>query len=177
MKVWQRAALIGLATTAAAGAVQVSGYALRLALVGAIISIVLTLLVPHLGVRLLEALVRWARSVMWKSEQGRHHAHGGIAVAVQDDGRHVWVAAADVREVLRSDDSDDVLAARLTGRWRRDDKAALWLRADALAKHLATAPGRMEPRTIRLRRYVEEQVIFPAAERRRRANPEGPGRA
>jgi hypothetical protein len=177
MKLWQRAALLGLAATAAAGAIHLSGYALRLALTAAFVVLFLVSFAPRTSARLIDEIVLRVRAALWRGEEGRHHAHGGLTLAVQDDGRHVWVAAADVRNVLRSSDSDDVLAARHTGRWRRDAKGALWLRADALAAHLASAPGRMEPRTIRLRRYVEEQVLFPAAERRRRARPDGPGRA
>lgn len=40
---------------------------------------------------------------------------------------------------------------------------------DAVVERLATAPGRLEPCTAHLRRDFEREVLFPAAERRRRA--------
>lgn len=39
----------------------------------------------------------------------------------------------------------------------------------AVVERLATAPSRLEPRTAYLRRDFEREVLFPAAERRRRA--------
>jgi len=134
-----------------------------------------------LAVWAVPSLISWAlgkvsegaRATMWRKQQGRHHAVGGVALQVEDDGRHVWVAAPGLRKALHSADSDEVLAARHTGRWRRGENGLLWLRVDAVVANLETAPGRMEPHTVRVRRYLQEQVVFPAAERRRRAQQPG----
>ena len=48
------------------------------------------------------------------------------------------------------------------------DEGALHLRVDGIVVHLFSMPDRMQPRVIRLRRYLERELLFPAAERRRR---------
>jgi hypothetical protein len=142
-----------------------------LPLLGAVVGVtgVIALFMPWTGVRLLDDLLLAARAMLWRAEQGRHHSFGGQPLRVDDDGRHVWIAGADLQRVLGTNDREDVLAARVPGRWRRDEGGVLMLRVDAVAEHLATAPGRMDPRTVRLRRYLEREVLFPAGERRRRA--------
>lgn len=105
---------------------------------------------------------------------GEHYAFNRVRIPVRDDGRHVWLDAHAVRRLLALKDRDDVLAARFAGRWRRGDadrrrgEGELWLRADAVVAHLASAPGRMDPARVRLRRYLEREVLFPAAIRRER---------
>jgi hypothetical protein len=123
---------------------------------------------PSLGVRALDRLVLSVRSFLWRREHGRHHAFAGIALDIVDDGRHVWVDGSGLQRVLGTSDRDDVLAARHAGCWRRDDEGRLMLRVDAVVDRLAAAPGRLDPRIVRLRRYFEREVLFPAAERRRR---------
>jgi hypothetical protein len=142
-----------------------------LPLLGALVGVtgVIALFMPWTGVRLLDDLLLAARALRWRNEQGRHHSFGGQPLHIDDDGRHVWIAGADLQRVLGTNDREDVLAARVPGRWRRDEGGVLMLRVDAVAEHLATAPGRMDPRTVRLRRYLEREVLFPAGERRRRA--------
>jgi hypothetical protein len=108
--------------------------------------------------------------LLWRREQGTHHSFGGLALHIEDDGRHVWIAGADLQRVLGTRDRDDVLAARVPGRWRHDEGQPLLLRVDAVVAYLAAAPGRMEPRVVRLRRYLERDVLFPAAEMRRRSH-------
>ena len=123
---------------------------------------------PQLGVAWLDALIYAVRSLIWRKEQGRFYSHGGIAVKVHNDGRHVWIDGDSLRRILGSSDSDEVLAARHAGRWRRFDGGVLMLRADAVVEQLASAPGRLDPRIVRLRHWLEREVIFPAAEKRRR---------
>jgi len=48
------------------------------------------------------------------------------------------------------------------------DEGALHLRVDGIEACLCSMPERMQPRIIRLRRYLERELLFPAAERRRR---------
>jgi len=150
------------------GAIQILGIAMPLFLSLGIVVAVIACGLPWVGVRWLDALLQAARNWHWRREAGRHHAFGGIALDIEDDGRHLWIDGGDLKRVLRSDDREEVLAARMPGRWRRTPEGRLQLRADAVAEHLATAPGRMDPRRGKLRRYLEQQVLFPAAERRRR---------
>ncbi len=161
---------IVLGVAAAAGAWVFSQWAgaLRAVLLLALAVAYVCYLLPQVGVAALDRLLLAARAFHWRHEQGRHHAFGGVPLRVEDDGRHQWVGSAGLRRVLGSRDADDVLAARHAGRWRRDADGELLLRVDAVVEVLAHAPGRLEPRTVRLRRYFEREVLFPAAERRRR---------
>ena len=163
-----RAIGLGLAAAAAAWAFAQWDGALRLVLLVAIAVAWIAWNVPGLGVRLLDALILRVRSLHWRHEQGRHHAFGGVPLRVDDDGRHVWIGGDGLRRVLGSRDSDEVLAARHAGRWRHHADGELLLRVDAVVDVLARGPGRTDPRAVRLRRYLERDVLFPAAERRRR---------
>jgi hypothetical protein len=115
------------------------------------------------------AFKRW----YWAEEEGRHHAHRGVQLDIHDDGRHVWIEADSVRRALGlapgRGDSEQVLMARHSGRWKRGDDGTIHLRVDTVVEQLAAAPGRMEPKVLHFRRYLEREVLFPAAERRRRA--------
>ena len=70
-----------------------------------------------------------------------------------------------MQRLLRRREPEDVLAARHAGRWQRDARGRLLLRVDAIVDLLATGPGRMNPRTVRLRRYLERELLFPAERR------------
>ena len=171
----QRALFVGLVAAGLAGALHVLSVGPVRLLAAVISGLLLIWALPRLFVWLLGRLRDSARMSMWRKQQGRHHAVGGVALDIDNDGRHVWIAANGLRKALHNADTDEVLAARHTGRWRHDDKRALWLRVDAVVANLETAPGRMDPHTIRVRRYLQEQVLFPALERRRRAQQPGPG--
>ena len=164
----QRAVLVGLAAGALAWLLHKSGLALPL-VAGVGLFVFVLAQIPWFGVRALDRLILMLRTFHWRGEQGHHHSFGGVPLAVHDDGRHCWVAGEGLQRVLGTQDAEDVLAARHTGRWRRDAKGTLMLRVDAVVSNLATGPGRMDPRTVRLRRYLEQVVLFPAAERRRRS--------
>jgi hypothetical protein len=172
----QRAVFAAVLAAGLAGAFHVFSFGPRWLLATVAGAMLLIWGVPRLIAWAFGKLHEGAREAVWRKQQGRHHAIGGVAIEIEDDGRHVWIGAAGLRRALHSQDSDDILAARHTGRWRRSDKGLLWLRVDAVVAVLETAPGRMDPHTVRLRRYLQEQVLFPAGERRRRAAPEGPGR-
>lgn len=107
------------------------------------------------------------RERLGASDEGTHHAFGGVRLRVEDDGRHVWIDGAGVQRVLQRREPDDAQAARHTGAWRRDDKGVLMLRVDAVVQNLATMPGRDDPRIQKFRRYLERDVLFPAQQRRR----------
>ncbi len=130
------------------------------------VAMLLVLLIPLYGVRLLAHLLYARRWLQWRREEGAHHAFEGVTLHLQDDGRHCWLPAAEVQRLLRRREPEDVLAARHAGRWQRDARGRLLLRVDAIVDLLATGPGRMNPRTVRLRRYLEREVMFPAERRR-----------
>jgi hypothetical protein len=130
---------------------------------------VIAWVMPWVGVRLLDSAILALRSRFWAPQQGRHHSFGGVGLRVEDDGRQVWLAGADLQRVLGTRDSEDVLAARLAGHWRRAPDGELLLRVDAVVRHLSQLPSRAEPRVLRLRRYLERELLFPAQQRRERA--------
>lgn len=163
-----RAVGLGIAAGAAAWVFAQWDGALRLLLLLAIAVAWIAWNVPSLGVKLLDQAIHHLRAYHWRDQQGRHHAFGGVPLRVEDDGRQVWIGGDGLKRVLASRDSDEVLAARHAGRWRHHADGELLLRVDAVVDVLAHGPGRLEPRTIRLRRYLEREVLFPAAERRRR---------
>jgi hypothetical protein len=163
------AVFVGGAAAAAAWAFSQWQGALRVVLLAAIVVASIAYWLPHLGVSALDHLILRLRAFHWRHEQGRHHAFAGVPLHIEDDGRHVWVEGMGLQRVLGSSDTEDVLAARHAGRWRRDGNGELLLRVDAVVELLAKGPGRSDPRNVRLRRYFEREVLFPAAERRRRA--------
>lgn len=166
---WVDALLLGAAVALGAWIFGRWDGALRVVLLLALAVAVIARSAPRLGGALLDRLLLALRTFHWRHEEGRHHAFGGVPLRIDDDGRHVWVDGEGLRRVLGSSDRDDVLAARHAGRWRRDADGELLLRVDAVVDVLAHGPGRTDPRIQRLRRYFEREVLFPAAERRRRA--------
>ncbi len=105
------------------------------------------------------------RERLGRADAGRHHAFAGVRLRVEDDGRHVWVDGPGLQRVLGRHEPDEAQAARHAGAWRRDERGVLMLRVDAVIQHLATMPGRDEPRIQKLRRYLERDVLFPARAR------------
>ena len=114
-------------------------------------------------------LQAWVRERFWSRQEGSYHAFSGVGLRVEDDGRHVWMDGQGLLRVLGRREADEVLAARLTGMWRRDAQGVLMLRVDAVIDYLGHMPERNDPRVQKLRRYLERDVLHPAAERRRRA--------
>lgn len=108
-----------------------------------------------------------ARTRAIGDREGRHHAVAGIALDITEAANHPWIGAAALKKLLgHPQERDDVFAARFPGRWRQDERSGrLYIRADALAQHLRQAPGRMEPRRLRLLRHVEREILFPHARR------------
>ena len=135
-------ALLAIALTAltmfAGYVLSTTAWFLPLALAVAAVVAFVAYMLPRVGVAWLDALIMAVRSFIWRKEQGRYHRHAGVTVNVHDDGRHVWIDGDSLRRILGSSDSDEVLAARHAGRWRRFDDGVLMLRADAVAEQLAT---------------------------------------
>ena len=153
-------------------------YGLGLKLVGAVVVLIGAIagLTPRLGVRLLDAALHAGRFWHWRGRHGTHHAFGDIPLDIQEDDDMVWIEAEGLRRVLGNWEPDGVFAARVaTTLWWRDGRR-LWLRVDAVIQHLAEAPERMDPRRVRLRLYLERQVLFPFNARRRRSYAAGSAR-
>ena len=105
------------------------------------------------------------RERLGRAGAGTHHAFSGVRLRIEDDGRHVWVDGPGLQRALGRREPDEAQAARHSGAWRRDERGVLMLRVDAVVQHLATMPGRDEPRIQKLRRYLERDVLFPARHR------------
>jgi hypothetical protein len=116
------------------------------------------------------------RALALRKVEGRHHAFGGVPLDITHDHGGAWLRAADLQRALRTDEPESVVAARVPGRWRRDDDGTLRLRVDAVVEHLATGPGRLDPRTGRLRKLLQREVLVPAARRAARDRPAAPPR-
>ena len=161
-----RALSVGLVIAVVAGVLQWWGVGLQLLLAAIIVAGLVAWAFPFYGVRLLDAAVLAIRGLYWARDQGRFHSFGGIPLVIEDDGRHVWIDGQGLLRVLGRKEPEDVLAARLSGQWRRDAAGVLMLRADSVVQYLAHMPERTDPRVQKFRRYLEREVLFPASRRR-----------
>jgi hypothetical protein len=134
-------------------------------------SAVIIVFVPRWIIGLGERAHQGLHTQVWKGVEGQHHAFAGVSFTMADDGRHMWMHADALKRVLARPEADDVLAARISGKWKLDERQQLWLRVDAVVEHLSTFPGRMDPRVQKLRRWLERDVLFPAERRHDKATP------
>ncbi len=127
---------------------------------------------------LVDALGAWwrtTRRLAYGDLQGRHYAHRGTPIDVLEDADHVrWLSTADLRRVLPGLPADAVLGRlwpaglqTVAGRGRTRGGVPR-ISAEALAAYLAKST---EPDSLRLRRWLEREVAFPARRRRLRAPP------
>jgi hypothetical protein len=163
-----RAVVVAVAIAGVLGPLHLLGIGLWLLFGLGVALAFLALLLPPVGVRVIDGIVQWVRGRHWGPEEGRFHSFNGVPLRIEDDGRHVWVAGDGVLRVLGRREPDEALAARHAGRWQRTPDGVLMLRVDAVVEHLHTMPGRDEPRVQRFRRYFEREVLFPAGRRRTR---------
>ncbi len=161
-----RALAVGLAITVLTGVLHWWGVGLQLLLTVMIIVGLVAWAFPFYGVRLLDAVLLSLRGLYWARDQGRFHSFGGIPLVIEDDGRRVWMDGQGLLRVLGRKEPEDVLAARLSGQWRRDAQGVLMLRVDGVVQYLAHLPERTDPRVQKFRRYLEREVLFPAGQRR-----------
>lgn len=100
--------------------------------------------------------------------EGRHYAYRGQTIRVQEDERrHRWLHAGDLRTVLGDDAARALQARTPAGAWRSLGRPARpHIEAEALLAHLATA---REPATGKFRHWLERDVAFPARQRRRQS--------
>ena len=164
-----RSVLLAVVMAAGLGWLHALGVGLWLLLALGVVVAFVALGLPYVGVRLLDAAILFVRGLFWAREQGRFHSFGGVPLRIEDDGRHIWVDGEGLMRVLARREPEAALAARHSGHWQRLADGTLMLRVDAVVQQLANMPGRDDPLVQRLRRYFEREVLFPAAERRRRA--------
>ncbi len=129
---------------------------------------------PLLGVTFAKPLIELASSVRhamrrarWRDVQGRHYAFRGRPMRViADADAYRWVRLADVRAVVGFTASDGALQIAYPTGWRRTGRTAEpFLGEDALLEHLGKERG---PDALRLRLWVEREVVFPARRERER---------
>ena len=163
------ALVIGAVGTLSAAAIDVllrgRWLGLALAMVAVLLLALFIVGLPTLVLRAVSALRDRVREQHWDDRQGSHHSIAGISLHIEHDARHSWIDGPGLQRALGTRDSDEVLAARLAGRWRRNGRGQLLLRVDAVIEYLARRPDRLEPRTLRLRHYLEREVLYPQAQR------------
>ncbi len=157
--------LLVVAAVGLMGLLHSWGYGPLVVLLVAVGAAVLIVYVPRWIIALSERAHQGLHTQVWKGVEGQHHAFAGVSFTMADDGRFMWMHADALKRVLARPEADDVLAARISGKWKLDERGALWLRVDAVVEHLSTFPGRMDPRVQKLRRWLERDVLFPADRR------------
>ncbi|MBP6764708.1 MAG: hypothetical protein KA141_06915 [Rubrivivax sp.] len=163
------ALLVALLISTVLGWVHVLGTRVAWIAGGGVVLALLVACVVWFGMRRAADVQAWMRERFWAADAGQHHAFDGVMLRIEDDGRHVWIDGPGLQRVLRRREPEDAQAARHSGAWRRSEQGVLMLRVDAVVQQLARMPGRDEPRIQKLRRYLERDVLYPAA--RRRAAP------
>lgn len=173
-----RAILVGVVLTGLFGAVHVVRQGVSLALVLGVVLALVVFSIAYWGGQWLSAARQAAREKAWDEVEGQHHQFAGVRLRVEEHGRQMWLGAEGLRRALGATvsgshdrDSDDVLAARHAGHWRRAPDGTLMLRVDNVVQRLAKMPEREDPRVQRLRRYLERDVLFPAQRRREAQTP------
>jgi len=103
----------------------------------------------------------------WRDVQGRHYAYRGRPVrVVEDDERRRWVRLADIRAIVGFTASDGALAIAYPEAVLRIGRPPEpHVRAEALLAHLEKERS---PEAVRLRIWVERDIVFPARRERER---------
>lgn len=164
-----RAVLAGLALATVAGWSQLLGGGVPWSLLAGLAAALGVAMLAWQLVRRAGDVQAWLRERFWAREEGHFHAFGGVPLQVEDDGQQAWLGGKGLLRVLGRQEADDVLASRMPGQWRHDAKGRLLLRVEAVVDYLSHMPERNDPRVQKLRRYLERDVLHPAAERHRRA--------
>jgi len=161
--------LVGAGIAAVLGVLHWWGVGLPLLLTLLVVFGALAGFAPRSGVRWLDECVLVFRSWLWRRESGRHHSFAGVTLDIEEEGGQVWLAAESLQAALRRPEPVTVTAARLVGlatqHSRRNDEGVQMLNVQAVVQHLSQRPDRMEPRVVRLRRYLEREVLYPAGRR------------
>lgn len=107
------------------------------------------------------------RRANWRELEGRHYVFKGHTVRVlQDADYQRWVRLADIRAIAGFTASDASLQVTYPAGWRRLGKPALpHLSDEALLAHIAKERS---PEAVRLRLWIEREIVFPARRERER---------
>lgn len=98
--------------------------------------------------------------------EGRHFAYRGVALDIAEDEDHRrWIRVADLRKLLPGFPRDDLLLRQYADDCRKE-AAGLRFECDALLGTLARASN---PATLRLKSWLEREVVAPSQKLRARA--------
>lgn len=107
------------------------------------------------------------RRAQWRDVEGRHFAFKGRTVhVIEDDDHQRWVRIADVRAIVGFTTGDGALRITYPNGWRLlGQPAEPYMSDEALLAHLGKERS---PKALRLRRWVEREIVFPARRQRER---------
>jgi len=129
--------------------------------IGALAGIVLARPLIDLAIGIYQAM----RRANWRELEGRHYAFKGRTVHVIQDADHQrWVRLADIRTILGFTASDAALQVTYPAGWRMLGRPPLpHLSDEALLVHIAKE---RTPEAVRLRLWIEREIVFPARRER-----------
>ena len=131
-------------------------------------------MLPLFGIALARPLIDLASAIRhlmhrahWRDVEGRHYAYRGRPVRVVEDDEHRrWVRLADIRAIVGFTASDGALAVSYPDAVLAIGRPPVpHVRDEALLAHLAKERS---PEALRLRRWVEREIVFPARRERER---------
>jgi hypothetical protein len=134
----------------------------------------LILSLPMFGVALARPLLELASAVRhemrranWRDDHGRHFAFRGHSVRVVEDADHQrWVRLSDIRAIAGFTASDASLKLTYPKGWQLHGRGLVpHLSDEALLAHLAKERA---PAAVKLRHWVEREIVFPARRQRQR---------
>jgi hypothetical protein len=155
-------ALRGGACAALAWGLHRLGFPLAVLLwIGALAGIVLARPLLDLAIGIYQAM----RRANWRELEGRHYAFKGRTVHVVTDADHQrWVRLADIRAIAGFTASDAALQVTYPAGWRLLGRPAVaHLSDEALLVHIAKE---RTPQAVRLRIWIEREIVFPARRER-----------
>ena len=129
--------------------------------IGALAGIVLARPLMDLAIEIYQAM----RRANWRELEGRHYAFKGRMVHVVVDADYQrWVRLADIRAIVGFTASDAALQVTYPNGWRMLGKPPLpHLSDEALLVHIAKERS---PQAVRLRLWIEREIVFPARRER-----------
>jgi len=129
--------------------------------IGALAGIVLARPLMDLAIEIYQAM----RRANWRELEGRHYAFRGQTVhVIQDADYQRWVRLADIRAVVGFTASDAAFQVTYPGGWRMLGRPPLpHLSDEALLVHIGKERS---PEAVRLRLWIEREIVFPARRER-----------